>query len=583
MNKKYIEDKNEIIRLLNIESLYRHIEKDFEDFINKRPENRQEERIIQLLKRYKESSTSGNPEARNIIKSHIKTNLLTSFNLYGIKAEDEISNIIKYENIKIEEENGLVEMIMPFNNPEDLSSEEKFIVLLYYNRTVEKNGRDGAFKSIVNEFDHYYKQRETEEYKSIRYEYNAEDINNIYDKKCINLSFDDKVEIIVQMLYQKLFGLMCLDSLAYSDVNEVGFANDGKYIYCWCEKKIWLSFLTLSQDEARVVQNRCISFDKSIGQLDRNNPEKLCHRADGARITVTQPPYFSSRNLCIRIFNKSHATYDELETCDKLRKLTTALIKTGESICIQGGLGTGKTTKMEAMFEILDDNLHIGTIEDYFEQHIMQRYINKRIVEAQSTNKKSMLDSVKTLLRMSVDVADLGEVRDGDALFAFIQLVQSVSVAAWFTTHIVNPQTTVPRLKNMLMGTGRYLSEHSAIMDIIHYINIVFQHEIVNGKRIISQVVEIVPLIATSFDGEEDVSMESDLEELKKRYYIQQIKAHPSNMYRLNTILKTVDGQAVFVNYPSIRMQDKAMKNIEASKYMNKLLTAIKEDIEHRS
>jgi Tfp pilus assembly ATPase PilU len=215
-------------------------------------------------------------------------------------------------------------------------------------------------------------------------------------------------------------------------------------------------------------------------------------------------------------------------------------------------------------------------VEDYFEQHVMEKYPYKRIVEGQSINGKDLLDVVKTMLRMSVDVANIGEVRDGNALFAFIQLVQSVSVAAWFTTHITNPETTVPRLKNMLTGTGRYFSEQSAVMDITHYINMIFQHEIINGKIMITKVVEIVPLVAVSSDF--DFSKEFEKEKLQKLYYIQKIQSNPYNMFSLNTIMETEDGTAKFVNYPSVRMIAKARKNKEAWKYVKKLVGLIEMD-----
>jgi Flp pilus assembly CpaF family ATPase len=241
-----------------------------------------------------------------------------------------------------------------------------------------------------------------------------------------------------------------------------------------------------------------------------------------------------------------------------------------------GGLGSGKTTTMNVMYELLDDFLHIGTVEDYFEQHVMEKYPFKRIVEGQAINDKDLLDVVKTLLRMSVDVANIGEVRDGKALFAFIQLVQSVSVAAWFTTHITNPETTVPRLKNMLIGTGRYFSEQSAVMDIIHYINMIFQHEIIDGQRMITKVVEIVPLVAASSDS--DYSMETEKEVLEKMYYVQQIQSNPYNMFRLNIIMQRSEGMQRFVNYPSKRMIEKARKNSDSWKYVKNLIKLIEKD-----
>lgn len=231
---------------------------------------------------------------------------------------------------------------------------------------------------------------------------------------------------------------------------------------------------------------------------------------------------------------------------------------------------------MNVMYELLEDFLHIGTVEDYFEQHVMEKYPGKRIVEGQAVNGKELIDVVKTMLRMSVDVANIGEVRDGDALYAFIQLVQSVSVAAWFTTHITNPETTVPRLKNMLTGTGRYFSEQSAVMDIIHCINMIFQHEIIDGRIMITKVVEIVPLVSAS--SESDYRIEPEPEKLRRLYYLQKIQNNPYNMFRLNTIMINDGGNSRFVNYPSRRMLDKAGRSGNVWEYSEKLVEMIHKD-----
>ena len=563
-------------KYLIIDSLCLHMEKYINSFINSEPSDEQEKSIILLLRDYKEKSTSGLPEAREVIKSHIKNSILTGFDIYVSNEKGRLEDAIMLKGVCIDEANGLADLILPFNEPHKLTSREKFEIILHKNRNTSGNGRDGAFKAILARYPCCSKTREAEGYRSLRHEYDEADIDYIYNDENYELSFSDKIEIITQRLYEEIFGLKQIDMLAYSDINEVGFSNNGKYVYCWSGEKIWLSFLQICEMDARVIQDRAISFEKHCPQLDVSHPEILCHRGDGARITVTQKPYFSARNLCIRIFNQSCAGFNDLITADKLRTLIIALVKTGESICLQGGLGTGKTTTMNVMYELLDDLLHIGTIEDYFEQHIMEKYPYKRIVEGQAVNGKDILDAVKTLLRMSVDVANIGEVRDGNALFAFIQLVQSVSVAAWFTTHITNPETTVPRLKNMLIGTGRYFSEQSAIMDIVHYINMIFQHEIIDGRITITKVVEIVPLVAVSSDGEYDI--ETPREQLEKLFYIQQLRSNPYNMFRLNTIMQSVDGRAKFVNYPSRRMVEKAKGDRQSWEYLKNLIRFIEMD-----
>lgn len=566
----------ELEKFLIIDILHLHMEKYINNFINSEPVDEQERKVITLLREYKEKSTSGLPEARGIIKSHIRNCILLGFDLYLENQEGGLEDVCMVEGIRIEDSNGLADSIMPFGDPHSLTAREKFEIILYKNGVTESNGRDGAFKTLLDKYGLFGKTRESEYYESHRYEYSTEDIEQIYLRENYKLTFADKIEVITQRLYEEIFGLKQIDMLAYSDINEVGFSNNGRYVYCWCGNKIWLSFLNIGESDARIIQDRAISFEKHCSQLDVSHPEILCHRGDGARITVTQKPYFSARNLCIRVFNQRNSGFGELITQDKLKTLIIALVKSGESICLQGGLGTGKTTTMNVMYELLDDFLHIGTVEDYFEQHVMEKYPSKRIVEGQAIHDKDLLDVVKTLLRMSVDVANIGEVRDGKALFAFIQLVQSVSIAAWFTTHITNPETTVPRLKNMLIGTGRYFSEQSAVMDIIHYINMIFQHEIIDGHILITKVVEIIPLVSSSCEA--DYGMNTDNEQLQKLFYIQQLQNNTYNMFRLNTIMQLEEGITRFVNYPSERMVRKAKKSSAAWRYVKGLISLIEMD-----
>jgi len=379
----------------------------------------------------------------------------------------------------------------------------------------------------------------------------------------------------ITRIYAEIYGLSEIDALVYQNINEVGISDD--YVYCWDKDKIRLSFMCITENRIELIQNKAILFDKSAKQLDYSNPEVLTHRIDDSRVTVVQKPYSTERHIAIRIFNQKQATLDDLYDDERQKILITTLVKTGQSIIYQGGLGTGKTTTMSTLIGLIDDTLHIGTIEDYFEQHNRKKYDNKRIVELQKTNDKTLLDAVKTLLRMSIDVADVGEIRDGEALFSFIQLLQSVSVGAWCTTHVVNPETTVPRLKNMLMGTGKYSTEQSAVMDIISYINCIFQHEILDGKRMITKIVEIIPLINATNDFE--ISADMEKEKLEKMLIVQQLKSNINNMYRLNYIMECDEtGKLNFVNYPSINMVKKAYKAQNAFNYMRQLISLIQEE-----
>ncbi|HCC07661.1 MAG TPA: hypothetical protein DEP72_05830 [Clostridiales bacterium] len=558
----------EFKNILNIENLTRQVEKNIQEYLHKIPEGKQERKKIKGLLNTINAALSGDAKSRKIVIEYIKNMITNTFEIYRLDEDLKATDIVLDEG-KVDKNN--IEHIINFEESE-LTDRDKFEIILHkFDKTYGRN----AFSEIRKKYN-YIKEKKEGTHTNIGYEYTCDDIHKIYSSEKIELSYEDKLEIIVTRIYAEVYGLSEIDSLTYQNINEVGISDN--YVYCWDKDKIRLNFFDISENKLELIQNKAILFDKSAKQLDYSNPEVLTHRIDDSRVTVVQKPYSTERHIAIRIFNQKQAGLDDLYDDVRQKTLMMTLVKTGQSIVFQGGLGTGKTTTMSTLIGGLDDTLHIGTIEDYFEQHNRKKYEGKRMVELQKTEDKTLLDGVKTLLRMSIDVADVGEIRDGEALFAFIQLLQSVSVGAWCTTHVVNPETTVPRLKNMLMGTGKYSTEQSAVMDIISYINCIFQHEIINGKRMITKIVEIIPLVSATSDIDFDMNM--DKEKLEKIVLIEQIKSNLNNMYRLNYIMEAdIDGKLKFVNYPSKKMIENANKTRDGQEYMNKLIDMMQKEI----
>lgn len=231
---------------------------------------------------------------------------------------------------------------------------------------------------------------------------------------------------------------------------------------------------------------------------------------------------------------------------------------------------------MASLLEILDDNIHIGIIEDYFEQYNSKKYPSKSVVELQKTENKTLLDALSTMLRLSVDAADLGEARDGEALFVFLQLAQAIGKSTFFTTHMATPEDYVPRAKNMLIASGKYSTERAAVFDLVQYTNLIFQHGMVDGKRCITSIVEIVPLIEKSATRNIHNLSTEDLQRLS---YIHQIQESPSYMYRLNQLIQLENGKMVFKNFPTSNMINRAKKDIRSYEYMKSLIKLMEEDL----
>lgn len=563
-------------KLFEINNFIKIFEKNIKDILLFKDESLAEQ--IVAIKEYKENVNNGDLVNRRIFMDLLKTVFLKDFALYNIEEDGTLEDKPFLMGLEFSKYKDVIDWVLPFETPEKLSSKDKFEIILYKNKEINSLGYDRAFYKIKNKYPIYKKShRDSDGFINIWYEYTDKDIEEIYQKENIQLDFNGKVDVIIQRISEELYGLKHIDILAHSSINEVGFQNNGKYIYAWCDEKIHLSFLKMTESQAEVVQRKLTKYSEKGKQLDTNNPEISTHRKDKARITVTQSPYSSSRVLRIRIFDKSDCGFDDLVTDRKLKFLVKSLMKIGLTIAIQGELGAGKSTMMSVLMEILDDKEQIVTLEDILEQYNSLKYGNKSIVELQTTEKKNLLDALSTLLRLSADVAALGEVRDGEALFVLVQLAQAIGKTVLFTTHMASPEDYIPRGKNMLIATGKYFTEQAAVFDLVNYTNIIFQLESIDDKRYISKIVEIVPLVEKS--SVQKIGIDTPMEELQKLAYIQQIQQNPANMYMLNTLLELEGGEYKFKNLPSDKFIQRANKNKETKKYIDNLIEYMKQDV----
>lgn len=533
-----------------------------------------------IVKEQITASTSGDGESRNIVKNQINTMISSHLNIYHQK---EIIGEFRITNENIDN-------CFDFGSKPSYSNSEKLLfVLMFFNRSFgypEQRDYGNVFSSIVQEIgiENFKKVRSTDYYDAIRYEFDLSNLNflfNLCHDKMIGMdkiTFEDKKDYLVQMIYQENYGLFDVDLLAYMDINEVIISQDGNFISVWDNYKFHLSFLKLSKNELSMCQERATSsladFSKS-SPISVSNPYVTGHRADHARVTASQPPFSTMRNLHIRLFNKDSETVETLLKSPLMISLVVAAIKSGMSIIFQGGLGVGKTTLMKAVFEIIDDHLHVGMVEGAFEQFLTAKYDDKRIVELQVTESKTIHDCVQSLLRMSVDIADLGEALSGDEVRAFIDLRRAVSISAFLTAQVVSPKETVNRLKNMLMSTGVYNTEASAVTDIVNSINLIFQHGIVDGKRVITEVAELIPtpVYDKSIEALDTISSK----QLMNLYLKNEILKNPQNLYHINTLIRYENGEYRVVGNP--KLMSKFAEAANATQYLERYMSLAQEGV----
>ena len=111
---------------------------------------------------------------------------------------------------------------------EKLNVMEKFELLLLLNLSIdEKTGYENGFNVIRKKYDY---KKESEDGQNIYYEYTSDDIEKIFNSETnsSNISSDIKFKFLARKIYAESYGLLSIETLAYSSINEVGINNDGK-------------------------------------------------------------------------------------------------------------------------------------------------------------------------------------------------------------------------------------------------------------------------------------------------------------------------------------------------------------------
>jgi energy-coupling factor transporter ATP-binding protein EcfA2 len=112
-------------------------------------------------------------------------------------------------------------------------------------------------------------------------------------------------------------------------------------------------------------------------KLDEDNPLLHAQLPDGSRLAAVIPPVVRpAPALTIRKFTSRHYTIDDLiargTLTQPLADFLGEQIRSGKTLLISGGTGTGKTTLLRILADFIPDHDRIVVIEDTSELHIQK-------------------------------------------------------------------------------------------------------------------------------------------------------------------------------------------------------------------
>ena len=227
---------------------------------------------------------------------------------------------------------------IPFDIPSLLTSQDKFDILIY---TYKKEFGYEALAEMIKKYNlDVLKYVEGEAKPS--YVITEQEINDIYEKENITLSFADKLSVVVQRIYQYYKGYSSIDEIRDMNIDGVSGGvsglpesflsqvaqTDGDYLSQIAEHKvpracdsIWimfrgksirLAFLSFGTEAElkRVCQN--IYKYNNPGQLSDTNGYKINEMKDGSRVVVVRPSMSETWAFFVRKFDVQRAALEQI-------------------------------------------------------------------------------------------------------------------------------------------------------------------------------------------------------------------------------------------------------------------------------
>jgi pilus assembly protein CpaF len=449
------------------------------------------------LKRALRGATSGDLRDKQYVKQVISDLLTHHFTL------DEVS----------------LNWLIPFDKPEQLTSQDHFDILLH--KYKQQHGYE-ALSQLIQRYALDEAKLLEDEGNEEAYRITAEEIAEIYEQEQPPLEMQDKLELVVQRIYQLYKGFSVVDELrdmridgisggvsgippsvwegegtAQARLREVPRSYDSVWLF-YQGKSIHLSFLSFGSEQElrRVCQN--IYKHNFPGQLSEANGYKVNEMADGSRVVVLRPRLTESWAFFVRKFDVQSATLEQLLQ-DEHAELPIGLIRflvMGERItAITGAQGSGKTTLLMAMVRHISALLPIRVQEMSFELQLRKIYPNRNILSLRETDTISGQAGLDIQKKTDGSVNILGEVATDPVAAWMVQMAQVASLFTLFTHHAKTFRDLVYALRNSLLKTGVFTNERIAEQQVVSVINFdIHLRRDLDGRRYIERITECVPL-----------------------------------------------------------------------------------------
>ena len=470
---------------------------------------------------------------------------------------------------------------IPFDIPSLLTSQDKFDIILYM---YKKEFGYEALTQIIKKYNLDKLKYIAGDAKPC-YVITEDEINDIYEKEAFVLNFSDKLNIVVQRIYQHYKGYSSIDEVRDMNIDGVSGGvsglpesflsqvaqTDGDYLNEVMEHKvpracdsIWiffqgksirLAFLSFGTEAElkRVCQN--IYKYNNPGQLSDTNGYKINEMKDGSRVVVVRPSFSETWAFFVRKFDVKRATLEQLVTLpgkEDAIELLKFLVKGARITAITGEQGSGKTTLLMGMIENIYETMNIRVQETAFELHLRKIYPTRNILTFRETDTISGQEGLDVQKKTDGSVNIIGEVATDPVASWMIQAAQVASKFTLFTHHAKTFPDLVTALRNSMLRTGVFTNEKTAEEQVVQVLN--FDIHLVKdfrGRRYIERVTECIPVEEKNeytFDFRNEKTLEGKMEKFFDNATHYFTKVTNKELYTYRNIMEYHDGIYVLTN-----------------------------------
>lgn len=326
----------------------------------------------------------------------------------------------------------------------------------------------------------------------------AELISEIVTEERLSVTSREQQELTITLV-DDMVGLGPLEPLLSDEgINDI-MINGPSQVYVERRGKLELTDVRF-RDNAHVMNIAQRIVTRVGRRVDETCPIADARLSDGSRVNIIAPPLsIDGCSISIRKFSKKSITLDVMERqgniSENLAKVLKIAAACGLNIVISGGTGSGKTTMLNAMSQLIDPGDRVVTIEDAAELQLQQPHVVRletRPPNLEGTGEITMRDLVKNALRMRPDRIICGEVRGAEAL-DMLQAMNTGHDGSMCTLHANNPREALTRMENMIGMAGVSLTGKAIRTQIVGAVNLIIQvSRMRDGIRRVTHVTEII-------------------------------------------------------------------------------------------